>query len=67
MERQSGKQFDPQCAAAFLAIREQIVRAMLDLMPGTEIEEPLMTGPDTVDPSVEDPSYSEEYVPDPRN
>jgi putative nucleotidyltransferase with HDIG domain len=67
VERQSGKQFDPQCAEAFVAIREQIVRAMLDLMPGTEIEEPLMTGPDTVDPSVEDPSYSEEYVPDPRN
>ena len=67
VERQASKQFDPECAAAFLAIREQIVRAMLDLMPGTEIEEPLLQGPDTVDPSIEDPSYADEYVPDPRN
>ena len=67
VERQSGKQFDPQCAEAFVAIREQIVRAMLDLMPGTEIEEPLLLGPDTVDPSQDDSNYAEEYVPDPRN
>jgi putative nucleotidyltransferase with HDIG domain len=67
VERQSGKQFDPQCAEAFIAIREQIVRAMLDLMPGTEIEEPLVTGPDTVDPSQDESSYADEYVPDPRN
>jgi putative nucleotidyltransferase with HDIG domain len=67
VERQSGKQFDPQCAEAFIAIREQIVRAMLDLMPGTEIEEPLLAGPDTVAPSQDDPSYADEYVPDPRN
>ncbi len=67
VERQSGKQFDPKCAEAFIAIREQILRAMLDLMPGTEIEEPLLLGPDTVDPNQDDPSYAEEYVPDPRN
>jgi hypothetical protein len=40
---------------------------MLDLMPGTEIEEPLLLGPDTVAPSQDDPSYADEYVPDPRN
>ena len=40
---------------------------MLDLIPGMEIEELLVTGPDTADPALEDPSYSEEYVPDPRN
>jgi putative nucleotidyltransferase with HDIG domain len=28
VERMSGKQFDPQCAAGFLAIREQVVDAM---------------------------------------
>jgi len=67
VERQAGKQFDPQCAEAFIAIREQIMRAMLDLMPGMEIDEPMMAGPDTSDPTLDDPSYAEEYVPDPRN
>lgn len=28
VERQAGRQFDPKCAAAFLAIREQILEAM---------------------------------------
>ena len=67
IEKQAGKQFDPECAAAFLAIREQIVRAMLDLMPGTEIEEPLLQGPGHGRSDPEDPRYAEEYVPDPRN
>jgi putative nucleotidyltransferase with HDIG domain len=62
VEKQSGRQFDPKCAKAFVEIREQIIRAMLDLMPGTEIEEPFIQGPDTVAPSPAD-----EYVPDPRN
>jgi putative nucleotidyltransferase with HDIG domain len=57
VDRQAGRQFDPRCAAAFLSIREQIVRTMLDLMPGTEIEDP----PQAI--RVPD----EEYVPDPRN
>ena len=57
VEKQSGRQFDPQCAVAFLAIREQIVRTMLDLMPEAEIEEP----PHAVQIAAED------YVPDPRN
>jgi putative nucleotidyltransferase with HDIG domain len=57
VERQSGRQFDPRCAAAFLAIRDQIVQTMLDLMPGTDLEEP----PHAVQLA------TEEYVPDPRN
>jgi HD-GYP domain-containing protein (c-di-GMP phosphodiesterase class II) len=60
VEKQSGRQFDPECAAAFVAIREQIVRAMLDLMPGTDVEEPFIQ-------RVEDDSDVAEYVPDPRN
>ena len=27
VEKQAGRQFDPACAAAFLAIRDQVVRA----------------------------------------
>lgn len=33
VERQAGRQFDPRCAAAFLEIKEQIVRSMIELMP----------------------------------
>ncbi len=40
VEKQAGRQFDPRCAAAFLSIRDQIVRAMIELMPGYEIDEP---------------------------
>jgi putative nucleotidyltransferase with HDIG domain len=47
VQRQAGRQFEPECAAAFLAIREQIVQAM---QPNTtklnafdEIAAPLMT------------------------
>ncbi len=53
VERQLGRQFDPVAGAAFLSIREEIVRAMIELMPDAEIEalEPVtVTG----------------YVPDPR-
>ncbi|HVL15514.1 MAG TPA: HD domain-containing phosphohydrolase [Gemmata sp.] len=57
VERQAGRQFDPRCAAAFLAIRERVVSTMLDLMPGAEIEEPAH--------AIQVPV--EEYVPDPRN
>jgi hypothetical protein len=28
VERQSGKQFDPDCAAAFMAIRDRIIQEM---------------------------------------
>ncbi len=54
VERQAGKQFDPRCAAAFLAIREQVVRTMMDFMPSTELEEAAI------------PVMAEEYEPDPR-
>jgi HD-GYP domain-containing protein (c-di-GMP phosphodiesterase class II) len=33
VERQAGRQFDPECAAAFLEIREEIQRTMSELMP----------------------------------
>jgi putative nucleotidyltransferase with HDIG domain len=55
VEKQSGRQFDPRCAKAFLDIREQIIRTMLDMMPGTEIED------------TECPVVVGEYVADPRN
>jgi HD-GYP domain-containing protein (c-di-GMP phosphodiesterase class II) len=32
---QAGRQFDPDCAAAFLDIRDDIVRDMYELMPGS--------------------------------
>lgn len=37
VEKQSGRQFDPRCAAAFLEIRDEVIRTMLELMPGTEV------------------------------
>lgn len=52
VEKQSGRQFDPACAKAFIAIREQIVRTMLDMMPGTELEDvafPLVAQDSAVD------------------
>lgn len=54
VEKQAGRQFDPRCAAAFLEIREHIIRTMLDLMPGTEVDEPLAVP-------------AGDYEPDPRN
>jgi putative nucleotidyltransferase with HDIG domain len=39
VEKQAGRQFDPRCAAAFLEIRDDVVRTMLELMPGTEVGE----------------------------
>jgi putative nucleotidyltransferase with HDIG domain len=35
VERQAGRQFDPRCAAAFLAIREKIIRTWHEQMPDT--------------------------------
>ncbi len=54
VERQAGRQFDPRCAAALLAVREQVLRAMAELVPGVEIDTPV-------------PHVAEEYEPDPRN
>ena len=33
VERQAGRHFDPACSEAFLAIREDVVRTMYELMP----------------------------------
>ncbi|QJW95824.1 HD domain-containing phosphohydrolase [Frigoriglobus tundricola] len=52
VERQLGRQFDPTAGAAFIAIREEIIRAMVELLPGTELESP---EPVTVDGFVHDP------------
>jgi putative nucleotidyltransferase with HDIG domain len=37
VERQLGKQFDPVAGAAFISIREEIVRAMMELLPGVDL------------------------------
>ncbi len=37
VEEQAGRHFDPDCAKAFLVIREEIVLTMLELMPGARI------------------------------
>ena len=47
VEKQAGRQFDPACAAAFLEIRDQVMQAMVELLPGVEITPPpLVVGPD---------------------
>lgn len=55
VERQAGRQFDPECAKAFLDIRDVIVETMYDLMPDTKKQpalpaaEPVPTvGPATI-------------------
>lgn len=35
VEKQSGRQFDPDCAAAFLSIREQVIEVKRAVLPGT--------------------------------
>ena len=35
VDAQAGRQFDPDCAQAFLDIRDEITRTMLELMPGS--------------------------------
>ena len=52
VERQLERQFDPTVGAAFISIREEIIRAMVELLPGTELESP---EPVTVDGFVHDP------------
>ena len=58
VENQSGRQFDPRCAAALLEIRQQIVQAMVELLPGTDIGQAI-----SVD--IEEPMAV--VVPDPRD
>ena len=55
VERQLGKQFDPEVGAAFLAIREEVVRAMVELMPDVELECAAEPEPVTVTGFVSDP------------
>lgn len=55
VENQLGKQFDPTAGRAFIAIREEIVRVMMELLPGTD---PDGEGPFTVGTGA--------FVPDPR-
>ncbi len=40
VEAQSGRQFDPECAQAFLEIREDITRTMYELMPNLSQRRP---------------------------
>jgi putative nucleotidyltransferase with HDIG domain len=50
VEKQAGRQFDPACAAAFLAIREQVVQSMGELLPagtGTPTPPVVVPPPDT--------------------
>jgi putative nucleotidyltransferase with HDIG domain len=52
VERQLGRQFDPTVGASFISIREEIVRAMAELLPGVELDEPVAV---TVNGFVHDP------------
>ncbi|MDB5310717.1 MAG: rpfG 1 [Gemmataceae bacterium] len=48
VEKMAGRQFDPRCVAGFLAIRDQVVQAMAELMPDSDVREPgpvLVTSP----------------------
>lgn len=40
VEAQSGRQFDPRCAAGFLAIRDQVIQTMTHLIPGFDPGDP---------------------------
>ncbi len=45
VERQIGRQFDPESAKHFLEIKDQIVRAMYELMPDTNTSLPAVSSP----------------------
>jgi putative nucleotidyltransferase with HDIG domain len=53
VEAQRGKQFDPHVGAAFISIRDEIVRAMAELLPGVELD--ATVEPVTVTGFVHDP------------
>ena len=38
VEQQLGRQFDPNVGTAFISIREEIIRAMAEFLPGTELD-----------------------------
>jgi HD-GYP domain-containing protein (c-di-GMP phosphodiesterase class II) len=50
VERQSGRQFDPKCAAAFAEIRDQVLQTMIELLPGVDLTTPpplVVSAPDS--------------------
>jgi putative nucleotidyltransferase with HDIG domain len=61
VERQSGRQFDPVAAAAFLEIREQVVQTMIELMPHTEISGNFDTAA-AMQTTVEEPAPTDEAL-----
>ncbi len=40
VEKMSGRQFDPRCAAAFLEIQDRVVQAMAELVPAHDVSSP---------------------------
>ncbi len=48
VDKQAGRQFDPRCAAAFLDIRDQVVRTMIELMPDADLAAHAAAGAATV-------------------
>ncbi len=41
VEKQAGRQFDPDCARGFVEIQDEIVQTMYELMPGTKSVHPI--------------------------
>ena len=54
LKNQSGRQFDPQVASAFLAIRDQVLRVMSDYLPGNSNAEFNIEGPATLNAQLND-------------
>lgn len=52
VERQAGRQFDPTCAAAFLEIKEEVLRTMYELMPETGTSLPAVSAPGVQGPTL---------------
>jgi putative nucleotidyltransferase with HDIG domain len=67
VEKQAGRQFDPRCAAAFLEIRDQVVRTMIELMPDsaqathTSAGAATLVGINTPPPTAFDSAISSEH------
>ncbi len=60
LQRQAGKQFDPVCVEAFLAIRSKITETMARLLPHTDWDEQYEH------PTINELPISEEILADPR-
>ena len=59
VELQAGRQFDPECAAGFLAVRDKILEAMSDLMPERPADGP--RGKTQVPPGLRTTSVAERH------